>query len=325
MPESTAPFEWLPEHDIVLQKIASTDEVETDWDKLRSIVKHKIQQNISLFMSTTKPPPPPTPYPETVSENGGLKLPPFPPRKLGQLHVSDPPVCFMNDEQVASLKKIIFEQLDQFEDPPFTIQRLCELCIQPKTHYTSVGKYLRAVEKSILVTSSIDSFPPLTQAEIFSAGRSAITLGPTLQSAPSTPLFSPIPFLHEDARRSKSRSPPPTPFTLNPVVPLDEEPMEVKALGMVDEFDDPRPGHLSDHPTALTSVTTIPASSNSPASSGQTTSTSKPFFGTLEQRFVKAEDQMDTSTPPATPLTSTAEEAESDAMELDDDKENTKA
>lgn len=82
-----------------------------------------------------------------------------------------------------------------------------------------------------------------------------MTLGSVLQSAPSTPLFSPIPFLHDDARRSKSRSPPPTPLTLNSA--LDGDLQEVKAIGMVDELDDPSPGHLSDHPTALSSVTTV--------------------------------------------------------------------
>ncbi|KAJ3503974.1 hypothetical protein NLJ89_g8188 [Agrocybe chaxingu] len=121
-------------------------------------------------------------------------------------------------------------------------------------------------------------------------------LGSTLQSAPSTPLFSPIPFLHDDARRSKSRSPP-------PALELDAKP-----IGMVDELDSPNPGHMSDHPTALSSTTTVPDTT--------TTSTSKPFLGSLEQRFVKAEDAMDTSIP----------SAESDnSMELDEDKENTKA
>ena len=163
------------------------------------------------------------------------------------------------------------------------------------------------------MTSTWESFPPLTQSELQSAGRSAIMLGSTLQSAPSTPLFSPIPFLHDDARRSKSRSPPPTPFTLNPTVPLENEPAEIKALGLVDELDDPSPGHMSDHPTALTSVTTV---SDTPA----TTSGSRPFLGSLEQRFVKSETEdtpmdVSASTPPTDP----------EAMELDEDKENTKA
>ena len=181
-----------------------------------------------------------------------------------------------------------------FRSPPFTIQRLCELCVEPKKHYNSVGKYLRAVEKSILVTSTMDDFPPLSLAEKFSAGRSTTTLGSTLQSAPSTPLFSPIPFLHDDARRSKSRSPPPTPLALDPGAPDD-----FKALGLVDELDDPRPGHMSDHPTPLSAVTTLP----------------KPFPGSLEQRFVKANEMNAT--------TASGIQGGGDAMELDEDKENT--
>lgn len=138
----------------------------------------------------------------------------------------------------------------------------------------------------------------MTESEIFSAGRSAITLGSTLQSAPSTPLFSPIPFLHDDARRSKSRSPPPTPLSLNG---KGDENRDVPALGLVDELDDPSPGHMSDHPTALSSVTTL-----------GDTPRSRPFYTSLEQRFMKAEaeEAMD------------AENSQDDDMDMDEDKEN---
>jgi serine/threonine-protein phosphatase 4 regulatory subunit 2 len=51
--------------------------------------------------------------------------------------------------------------------------------------------------------------------------------------------------------------------------------LEQRAIGLVDELDDPSPGHMSEHPTALTSVTTTSAM------------TSRPFLGSLEQRFTK--------------------------------------
>ena len=77
----------------------------------------------------------------------------------------------------------------------------------------------------------------------------------------------------------------------------------MKALGLVDELDDPSPGHMSDQPTAISSVTTM-----------EDLSHARPFIGSLEQRFVKAEDAMDTSS---------NGQVESDRM--DEDKENEKS
>jgi serine/threonine-protein phosphatase 4 regulatory subunit 2 len=51
--------------------------------------------------------------------------------------------------------------------------------------------------------------------------------------------------------------------------------METRELGLVDELDDPNPGHLSDRPTALTSVTSIGGSSG---------------VISLEDRFVRSSD-----------------------------------
>jgi len=61
---------------------------------------------------------------------------------------------------------------------------------------------------------------------------------------------------------------------------------EQKVLGLVDELDDPSPGHLSDHPTAISAVTDLPVEGSA-----------KPLFGTLGERFVPASegDSMPTS------------------------------
>lgn len=118
-------------------------------------------------------------------------------------------------------------------------------------------------------------------------------MGPTASSStPATPLFSPIPFLHNDARRSQSRSPPPSPLVLGGSDLTNPEPFDAldapKGIGLVDELDDPGPGHMSEHPVALTSVTTLGELGG---------------VRTLEDRFVKvAEDD--------------------DAMAVDEDKEN---
>jgi serine/threonine-protein phosphatase 4 regulatory subunit 2 len=76
---------------------------------------------------------------------------------------------------------------------------------------------------------------------------------------PTTPIFSPIPFLHEDAReRSKS----PTPLHLDNSLAPGDAPANAlcgtKALGLVDELDTPAPGHMSNYPMPLTSTTELP-------------------------------------------------------------------
>lgn len=178
------------------------------------------------------------------------------------------------------------------------MQRVCELCIYPKQHYKFIGKYLRAVEKSLLVTSTWDAFPVELPQNGFSIG--AFPASPS-RSAPTTPMFSPIPFLHDDARRSKSQSPPPSPLTLAAMemgggIESLDEPMPQRVIGLVDELDDPSPGHMSDHPTAISSVTTIG---------------SRPFLETLETRFVRG--SMDQSR---------GDEEQKMAIDEADDKEN---
>ncbi|KAJ7582859.1 PPP4R2-domain-containing protein [Mycena floridula] len=276
-------------HNALLERVASgaLDEADNvpEWPLCRNAIKFKLIENTADFLTNNSvPPPPPAVLVLTQSTaSGGLKLAPFPSRHINQLMMNDPPVNYMSEPQALQLKQYIFSQLDQFDGFPFTIQRLCELCVYPKRHYKAVGKYLRAVEKSLLVTSTWDSFPPVTDKVADSVSRGAIMMGTATSSAPATPLFSPIPFLHNDARRSQSRSPPPSPLVLGGSGSSTVEPLEPKAIGLVDELDDPSPGHLSDHPVALSATTTV----------------ADPAVG-LQDRFVKAED----------------------AMVVDDDKEN---
>lgn len=73
----------------------------------------------------------------------------------------------------------------------------------------------------------------------------------------------------------------------------------------MDELDDPGPGHMSDQPTALSSVTSIEGLPHP-----------RPFLGSLEERFVKAEDAMDTTS---------NGQGEPDQIDMDEDKENAKS
>ena len=256
-----------------------------------------ILQNISAFLTEGprwEPRPPLMLATAQQFQNGGLKLPPFPPRDYVPGNPNPPPPKVnLSDEEAADMKASIYAQLDEFDgygvlfkrmdvaepllSTPFTIQRLCELCVYPRQHYKYVGKYLRAVEKSLLVTSTYDAFPPLSEIDSTYSAVGHPSISTSAVSAPNTPMFSPIPFLHEDARRSKSRSPPPSPLALPATVAggvtAAEESADVKALGLVDELDDPSPGHLSDHIEPISATTTVE---------------SRPLHGTLQERFVKA-------------------------------------
>jgi len=116
----------------MLESLASNDTVENEWSLIRDVVKHKIEevclcldiltyphsevfvQNIELFM-TMKPNQPPSPFPQTQTPTGGLKIAPFPPNRTARVHLNEKPVSYMKPEEAQDAKKYIFEQLDSFD------------------------------------------------------------------------------------------------------------------------------------------------------------------------------------------------------------------
>ncbi|XP_068996413.1 serine/threonine-protein phosphatase 4 regulatory subunit 2-A-like isoform X2 [Embiotoca jacksoni] len=51
------------------------------------------------------------------------------------------------------MKKRILKIVDGYNGIPFTIQRLCELLMDPKRNYTGTDKFLRGLEKNVMVVS----------------------------------------------------------------------------------------------------------------------------------------------------------------------------
>ncbi|KAF9382051.1 hypothetical protein CPB97_007374 [Podila verticillata] len=84
----------------------------------------------------------------TVSSNG----PATPPRMVP---VSKETLIL---ETPAGYHARINQLLNTFTSAPFTIQRICELLDNPTEHHSSLIKYLRAVEKVLMITSSISEF-----------------------------------------------------------------------------------------------------------------------------------------------------------------------
>ncbi|KAJ2817538.1 hypothetical protein IWW50_006135 [Coemansia erecta] len=64
---------------------------------------------------------------------------------------------------IRDLEDRISYSLHTFDEAPFTIQRIAELLAWPERHYRNVLKFLRAVERVVYVTSTVDEFPPCMQ------------------------------------------------------------------------------------------------------------------------------------------------------------------
>ncbi|KAI5815459.1 PPP4R2-domain-containing protein [Pyronema omphalodes] len=68
-----------------------------------------------------------------------------------------PPSSPSADPHLLSLKTTLTNSFPLA--PPYTVQRLAELLLQPKQHYTSLPKFIRALERVLSVTSTTERFP----------------------------------------------------------------------------------------------------------------------------------------------------------------------
>ncbi|KAK9763243.1 hypothetical protein K7432_010273 [Basidiobolus ranarum] len=70
-------------------------------------------------------------------------------------------------EEIREYQTRIVKALEVFKkDPPFTVQRLCELIVYPKEHHKTLPKYMRALEKVVTVTSTYVDFPSNVNGDI---------------------------------------------------------------------------------------------------------------------------------------------------------------
>lgn len=134
--------------------------------------------------------------------------------------------------------------------PPFTIQRLCELTLAPRQHYSSLPKWLRALDRVLAVSSPRHAFTETDPSEPLplppaydqsAASTSSTTLddlangvatrrpaareetpAPPPASAPGTPLsgpnaplLSPIPWLVRDKDKDKANGTLPDPDAMD--------------------------------------------------------------------------------------------------------------
>ncbi|CAG9788380.1 unnamed protein product [Diatraea saccharalis] len=106
-----------------LAYVARTGDPVYQWPLVKCLFKEKLLNVITDFYETTP----------------GIDIPPYPN--------VDP---FNYD----IMKNSLLERLDSFTSAPFTVQRICELLTYPRKQYNRVDKFMRAVEKNILVVST---------------------------------------------------------------------------------------------------------------------------------------------------------------------------
>jgi hypothetical protein len=135
----------------------------------------------------------------------------------------------LSADEVTKQLRLLYGMLDDFDtQPPFTIQRLCELVVSPTGHYNSGAKWVAALKRCLAVTATRDAFPisPIQNATSVPNGHadeaksdvSELEMDRMDGLAPSTgtrsrsasvasvadPLFSPIPFITEAAEADEA-------------------------------------------------------------------------------------------------------------------------
>ncbi|XP_077456295.1 serine/threonine-protein phosphatase 4 regulatory subunit 2-A-like isoform X2 [Stigmatopora argus] len=105
--------------------VAKTGEAKIPWSQFKSYFLFKMEKVIDDFHSST-------PEQRTTHNNPNVEKVPF-----------------------EEMKKRILKIVDSLNGIPFTIQRLCELLTEPKRNYTGMDKFLRGIEKNVMVVSCV--------------------------------------------------------------------------------------------------------------------------------------------------------------------------
>lgn len=144
--------QWMPEFDNYLLQTAKTSKVVCNWELLRELLRYRIkvlcdQKMIESTKSSNTNIEVDTDGSENSNPNSMNK------NTSSTENTFSKKISNENDETVEDFQMRIWAILDSFDEPPFTIQRLCELVTVAKEQHKNIYKYLRAIEKMLLVTS----------------------------------------------------------------------------------------------------------------------------------------------------------------------------
>ncbi|XP_076840727.1 serine/threonine-protein phosphatase 4 regulatory subunit 2-A [Brachyhypopomus gauderio] len=116
--------ETCPILDQLLCHIAKTGETMIQWSQFKSYFLFKLEKVMDDFKASS-------------------------PEQRGP---ANPNVEYIPFEE---MKERILKIVDGYSGIPFTIQRLCELLTEPKRNYSGTEKFLRGVEKNVMVVSCV--------------------------------------------------------------------------------------------------------------------------------------------------------------------------
>lgn len=140
----------------ILERLALNEHDETPWPEVRRMLRQRIAQAIEMLddkpvITTTDKK---QESEDKEEEEGEDKTPAVATSKEDD---DDNRLKDMRD-----LEERINYCLHTFDEAPFTIQRIAELVAWPERHYRSVVKFLRAIERVVYVTSTVEEFPLAT-------------------------------------------------------------------------------------------------------------------------------------------------------------------
>lgn len=119
----TRPKDIPKELDDYLGYVAKTGDPMYQWNLVKNLFREKLIKVITEFFEST-------------------------------LTVELPPCPNVEPFNYDRLKNSLLERFDTFNSAPFTVQRICELLTNPRKEYNRADKYMRAIEKNILVVST---------------------------------------------------------------------------------------------------------------------------------------------------------------------------
>lgn len=138
---------WNDTLEKFIAHIAETGDTLVAWDKVRKIFMRKLQLVLEEF----------------------YRVCPYSPGKINPNATND---------DFDEMKQRLLQLTEEFDEPPFTIQRLCELLVEPMKNYKKCEKFMRGLEKNLMVVTSW-SHPTRRASQGNDSMVNGISLGPS--------------------------------------------------------------------------------------------------------------------------------------------------